>query len=70
MKLKTYMTENGLTARDMAERINGSMRTVQKWVSGERIPRPDQMRKLTDATNGQVTANDFFGEPASSENAA
>lgn len=60
MKLKSYMTENGLTAQAMAERLSEPVRTVQKWMSGERIPRPDSMRKIQEATGGQVTANDFF----------
>ncbi|MGO4449066.1 hypothetical protein AB4Y96_09075 [Phyllobacterium sp. TAF24] len=33
---------------------------VRKWMYGERIPRPDQMRRLAFATNGEVMPNDFF----------
>lgn len=65
------MTENSLTAQGLADRLGStSVRTVQKWMSGERRPRGEQIRKIAEITGGQVTFNDFFEQPASSESAA
>ena len=67
MTLKEYMKQNSLTPAAMAELLDSSEGAVRKWCSGERTPRPDQMRKIADVTGGAVTPNDFF---ASSPEAA
>jgi transcriptional regulator with XRE-family HTH domain len=60
MKLKTYMAEASLNERQMAERLGCSVGAVRKWISGERMPRLNQMRRITQVTEGKVTALDFF----------
>jgi len=66
MKLSTYMDAQGLNDADMAARIGHcSAAAVDKWRRGLRVPRPEQMRRIQEATAGSVMANDFF---APSEN--
>ncbi|WP_283771040.1 helix-turn-helix domain-containing protein [Roseococcus pinisoli] len=39
-------------------------RTVHRYASGERIPRPEVMRRIVHATGGKVTPGDFYHAPA------
>ena len=65
MKLSAYMKESGIDDDAMAASIGDcSAGAVRKWKYGERIPRPDHLRRITEATKGAVTANDFFDTPA------
>jgi len=50
-----------VTQPDFAERIGCEQPSVSRFVAGTRIPSPDLMRRIAEATNGEVTANDFFG---------
>lgn len=60
MELKLWIKDQGLTALTFAEKVNHSEFAVGKWVRGERIPRPDAMRKIAEVTGGGVTAADFY----------
>ena len=61
MDLGSFMKANGLDDVAMAALIGGcSASAVKKWRYGERIPRPDHLRRIADATSGQVTPNDFL----------
>lgn len=60
MTLSEYMTEQKVNPAEMAALIGGvSASGVLKWVRGERVPRPDQQRRIFTATGGKVTPNDF-----------
>ena len=60
MKLIDYMTSNSIAPEDMAELIGEvSASGVRKWMSGDRVPRPEQMRKISRVTSGLVQPNDF-----------
>lgn len=59
MKLKSYMVQNRLTDQKMADAIGCSVSAVRKWRYGLRMPKPDQLVVISEATNGAVTANDF-----------
>lgn len=61
MQLRQYLSENNLTAKSFSDLLGVSEFTVGKWVRGERIPRPEVMRKIAEVTNGKVRADDFFG---------
>lgn len=65
MKLKQYLHEKGLTDREFGEAVGASERAVIKWKRGERVPRPDAMSRIIEATSGLVTANDFYSDQAS-----
>lgn len=61
MKLAQYLTEKNITPEQFASDMGGlSASGIRKWMYGERVPRPDQMRKIADITNGKVEPNDFI----------
>ncbi len=61
MKLDSYLSKNNIKAKDFAERIGlKSKASISRYISGERIPTPDVMARITKETDGQVTANDFY----------
>jgi uncharacterized protein YjcR len=65
MKLIDYLRSKEMRPDDLAEMIgNVSVSGVRKWISGERIPRRDQMEKIVEVTAGEVLPNDFFDLPA------
>jgi transcriptional regulator with XRE-family HTH domain len=61
MKLASYLSANGCTYADFAQKVGASTFAVGKWVRGERLPRPGVLSRIVAETGGQVTANDFFG---------
>lgn len=61
--LTTFREKNGLSLVEMAERIDVTAPTVSRWENWQRTPRRDQMIKISVATRGVVTANDFFPAP-------
>lgn len=63
MKLLQYLEQTQTTIPDLAEKIGDvTVSGVRKWLNGERVPRPDQMRKIYEVTNGLVSPNDFYLE--------
>jgi transcriptional regulator with XRE-family HTH domain len=61
MKLSDYMINEKITPEDMAARMgNASASGIIKWMRDERVPRPDQQRRIFDVTGGAVTPNDFI----------
>ena len=63
MKLNEFLALNAVKQKDFAARIDERATAINKYCLGQRIPRPDVMRKIFDATNGAVTPNDFFDLP-------
>jgi len=60
MKLTQYLTDQKISPAQFGELMGGvSESGVRKWMYGERVPRPDQMRKIADLTGGLVEPNDF-----------
>lgn len=60
MRLYDWLVSNDVSDADFAERVGTSPHAVKKWRYGERIPRSVALARIVAATNGQVTANDFF----------
>lgn len=48
----------------------GSRMAVLRYRRGERIPRPDVMRRIVEVTQGQVGPADFYGLPSSAQTEA
>jgi transcriptional regulator with XRE-family HTH domain len=61
MQLADYLSANSISPRDFAKSIGVSKETVRRYISGERRPDLENMQTIAKATNGEVTANDFFG---------
>ena len=61
MKLSVYLTTKEITVADFAAAVGDvSASGVRKWVYEERVPRPDQLRRIAEITGGEVTPNDFI----------
>ena len=61
MKLQEYRKKENKTQQDIANDLGVFQSVIQKWESGETIPRPESMQKIIAYTKGEVTANDFYG---------
>lgn len=59
MKLSDYLAEKQIEKAAFAATLGVTMMAVHQWLAGTRIPRPEFIRKIADATDGLVTANDF-----------
>lgn len=60
MELHEWLNANHISTEEFADRIGVSAGGVRKWRYGERLPRPKAMKRIAEATDGAVTANDFF----------
>lgn len=60
MKLAQYLTDHSITPERFASEVGVSVSGMRKWMYGERIPRPDQMRKIAELTGALVEPNDFI----------
>ena len=61
MRLSDYLQESGLSAAEFGRKAGITHRvTMSRYVRGLRIPRPDEMGRITAASEGAVTANDFY----------
>jgi len=59
MGLNEWMDKVGMTDGEMARRVGCSRSAISRYRSGERMPRPDTLIKLVDATNNDVSPMDF-----------
>lgn len=61
MKLADYLTTNRETFAAFARRIGvANAKVVQRYANGERVPQPDIMRRIVEATGGLVRPDDFY----------
>lgn len=60
MKLAAYLREKNIDAKEFAKSINVKQPSVSRYLTGARIPRPEKIKAIQEATDGAVTANDFF----------
>jgi transcriptional regulator with XRE-family HTH domain len=59
MTLNEWMNRVGMSDGEMAQRIGVSRSAISRYRSGERMPRPETLVKLVDATNNDVSPMDF-----------
>lgn len=64
MKIDDYLKASGSTDPEFADRIGVSRQALWRYKSGIRTPRPAILARIREATDGQVTANDFVPLPA------
>ncbi|HPT28703.1 MAG TPA: YdaS family helix-turn-helix protein [Bryobacteraceae bacterium] len=69
MTLAEFIKSTSLTDGQLAKQLGCSTSALRKWRYGQRIPRPEQKRRIAEVTEGKVTPNDFMVLP-SSEGAA
>lgn len=66
MTLGDWLRERGMTPTEFGKRICKPQATIQRYVSGKRIPEPEIMNLIVSETGGAVTPNDFYGMRAAS----
>ena len=59
MKLTQYLEAKNLSPEQFARIAGFSESGVKKWIYAERVPRPEQMRRISEVTEGSVQPNDF-----------
>ena len=60
MKLSDYIAETGVSIDQFADDVGEvSISGVRKWLHGQRVPRPEQMRRIDEITGHRVMPNDF-----------
>ena len=60
MKLQDYLTKKKETPNAFAGRIGLPAHTVYRYLGTGRIPRPDLMKSIYEATGFAVEPNDFY----------
>lgn len=61
MKLAEFKKQQNLTDEALAALIGDcTVSGLRKWIAGDRMPRPDQMKRIVSATGGAVMPNDFY----------
>lgn len=63
MKFKTYLEENNISFAIAAGELDASSEGVRLWAEGMRVPRPDQMKRIYEWSNGMVQPNDYYDLP-------
>ena len=63
MQLRVWRTGKGLTLDQVGELLSTTGISVGRYERHDRMPDRDMLRKIVEITDGEVTANDFLGEP-------
>lgn len=57
--LGEWIKRSGLTHEQFGELIGRDHSAVGRYIRGERMPNPTTLRRIFQATKGEVSANDF-----------
>ena len=60
VKLQKFLDDSGMTSGELAREIGVTQKAVYYWLREGRSPRPHNIRAVSKATNGAVTATDWF----------
>lgn len=60
MKLRDWRTREKLSLSRMGELIDRAHTTVLRLERGDQLPDGDTIRRIFEATNGEVSLHDFF----------
>ena len=60
VKLQKFLDDSGMTSGELAREIGVTQKAVYYWLNEGRSPRPNNIRAVSKATNGAVTAMDWF----------
>lgn len=60
--LGRYLSEHGITQAQFAEQIGCTQPAVARYVGG-RVPEAPILKRIVEATGGEVQPNDFFDLP-------
>lgn len=62
MKLRDYLTSQGITPAQFAAQIGVNQVSVTRYLAGTRRPVWTVISRIVKVTDGRVTANDFMAE--------
>lgn len=62
MNLKSHLSASGESVAVFASRVGVDVKTLYRYLSGERFPTPENLRRIREATAGAVTADDFVDQ--------
>lgn len=62
MDINVYIKQKGLTLADAADELEVTRQALSLWCKGKRIPRLEQMARITKWSKGAVIAQDFYGD--------
>ncbi|HBY85906.1 MAG TPA: hypothetical protein DEO86_08535 [Colwellia sp.] len=60
MNIKKYIKSKGFPLATAAAELDVTRQALNLWINGKRIPRPAQMKKIQNWSEGEVTALDFY----------
>jgi transcriptional regulator with XRE-family HTH domain len=69
MKLASYLETNKIPDSAFAEAIGVTRQAVYRYRTGDRFPERPVLAKISEATGGEVTANDFVDAPPTAPDA-
>ena len=64
MRLSEYLKKHKLTQKDFAEKVGVARPQITRIISKKRNPSPHLMKKIEEATEGEVTMQDLFNPEA------
>ena len=67
MKLQKFLDDSGMTSGELAREIGVTQKAVYYWLNEGRSPRPHNIRAVSKATKGAVTASDWFDDESEQE---
>lgn len=60
MTLNEFLQIEGITPAEFGRMLGLKSRSsVFRYLTGQRVPKPEVMKKIKELTNGKVTANSF-----------
>lgn len=59
MNLEAWLSQQNMSDDDFASLAGVDRTTVSRWKRGKRFPKPAQLARVAELTNGAVTAGDF-----------
>lgn len=60
LTLKQWMEKDGRSAKQLADTLGVTVRAINHWLLGTRIPRPKQLSKINAISNGKVPPASFL----------
>lgn len=64
MTLGEYLSKNAISTATFAASVGCTPEAVRLWAKGERVPRGDTIRRISDLTHGAVRPADWYAEAA------
>lgn len=60
MQFSEYLKEKNITQERAADELGVDQAQISYWTRGLKIPRPENMKKIAEWSNGSVQPNDFY----------